>query len=229
MNLVNFGFSITSGYRATASRRFCDRDKTWDNRRRRNTARGFSLIELLVSISIFIIVLIMAVGSLLVVIGANARAQNMEQVMTNLSFALDSVSREVRTGRGFYCSGTDPGGNLSPELTRNCTNGKYLSVVEGGESLTAGKSNPRVSFRYNATNKSIDRRVGNGNWFQITAPNVVITDMYFYVADTATAAGGDSKQANVTLYVAGHSGDLPTSESSFAVQTTVTRRIPDIF
>ncbi|MEL6804355.1 MAG: type II secretion system protein, partial [Bacteroidota bacterium] len=82
--------------------------------------RGFSLIELLVSVSIYIVVITMAVGTLLVLIDANAKAQNMQDVMTNLTFAIDSMTREVRTGRGYYCSDTDPGVSLSEFAVNDC-------------------------------------------------------------------------------------------------------------
>lgn len=194
-----------------------------------NNNRGFSLIELLVSLSIFTIVLTMAVGSLLVVIDANAKAQNMQQVMTNLSFAIDSISREVRTGQGLYCSLTDPGANLGKDLTQDCTSGTYISIVEGGKSLTAGDISSRISFRFNSANHSIDRRIGTGDWFPITAPEVTVTSVNFYVADSTTASNGDNKQANMTIYIKGHAGDLETVDTSFELQTTISRRVLDIY
>lgn len=190
------------------------------------THAGFSLVELLVSLSLFTIVLTMAVGSLLVLIDANARAQNMQQVMTNLSFALDSISREVRTGNGLYCSSSDIDPDLEPTTTNDCTNGTYISVVEGGESLTGGESSSRVTFRYNGSGLSIERRVADGPWYAITSANVTITEMFFYVADSALS--GDEAQANVTVYIAGYAGSLPTVDASFEVETTVTKRILDI-
>lgn len=190
------------------------------------TNAGFSLVELLVSLSLFTIVLTMAVGSLLVLIDANAKAQNMQQVMTNLSFALDNIAREVRTGRGLYCSSSDIDPDLDPEATNDCTSGTYLSIVEGGESLTSGETSARITFRYDEDQQSIDRRVADGPWYAITSANVTITDMFFYVADSTV--DGDDKQANVTIYISGHAGGLPTVDASFEVETTVARRVLDV-
>ena len=191
-----------------------------------STNQGFSLVELLVSLSLFTIVLTMAVGSLLVLVDANARAQNMQQVMTNLSFALDSIAREVRTGGGLYCSSSDIDPDLDSATTNDCTSGTYISVVEGGESLTSGASSPRVTFRYNAGELSVERRVADGPWYAITSANVTITDMFFYVADSTV--DGDDQQANVTIYIAGYAGSLPTVDTAFEVETTVAKRILDI-
>lgn len=192
---------------------------------------GFSLIELLVSVALFTVVLTVSIGSLLVLISVNARAQNMQQVMSDLSFAIDSISREVRTGRGLYCNRAnegEPSENLSDDITKDCTDGTYLSVVEGGESLTEGEATNRVVFRYNSSEESIDRKVGDNDWFPMTSDDVHVTDMFFYVSDSATGESGDEVQANATIYIEGYVGERETDESSFIIQTTVSRRIIDV-
>lgn len=192
---------------------------------------GFSLIELLVSVSLFTVVLTVAIGSLLVLIGANNRAQSMQQIMSDLSFAIDSISREVRTGRGLYCNESGEG-IPSPDMdqfsTKDCEEGVYLSIYEGGQSLTAGESSNRITFRYNSSDERIERRLGDSAWYPITATDVHVTDMFFYVADSATGDSGNEVQANATVYIEGYVGDRETDESSFAIQTTISRRIIDI-
>ena len=192
-----------------------------------STKQGFSLVELLVAVSLFTIVLTMAVGTLLVLVDANAKAQNMQQVMTNVSFAIDSIAREVRTGSGLYCSTSDIDPDLDPTTTNDCDDGTYLSIVEGGESLTGGATSPRITFRYNNTQQAIERRIADGSWYPLTSTNVTITDMYFYVADSATV--GDDAQANATIYIGGHAGSLSTVDTSFAVQTTIAKRVLDLY
>lgn len=193
-----------------------------------NNERGFTLIELLVSVALFTVVMTMAVGALLALVNANSRAQSMQQVMTNISFALDSMTREIRTGRGFNCSNSDIAGNLSENSVRDCNGGTNLSIVEGGESLTGGSNNSRISFRYNEQLHRVERRIGTGNWYPITAPGVVITDMYFDVKDSATGRNGDAVQASITVFIEGYAGEVRSTESSFAIQTTITKRVLDI-
>ena len=195
---------------------------------KKNRCRGFSLIELLVSISIFTIVLTIAVGALLVLIDANARAQSMQQVMTELSFAIDSISREVRTGRGIYCSNSEPSPSLSDDTTNDCNGAVYLSVVEGGESLTAGQSTNRITFHYDSANEQIRRRISDNSWYPLTADDVHITDMFFYVSDSTTGQFNDEVQVNVTIYIEGYVGEKATTDSSFALQTTISRRVMDL-
>ncbi len=61
---------------------------------------GFTLVEVLVSMSIFAVVVTMAVGTLIVLMDANAKAQAVQSVINNTSFVLDGMVRDNRTG--FY-------------------------------------------------------------------------------------------------------------------------------
>src|SRR5581483_4314819 len=56
--------------------------------------RGFTLIELMVASTIFIIVMVIAISSVLNIINVNRKAQSLNSIMTNLSFALESMVRE---------------------------------------------------------------------------------------------------------------------------------------
>ena len=75
-----------------------------------NTPRahhGFTLVEMLVALALFSVVITIAVGALLMLISSNQRLQSEQSVMTNLSFALDSMTREIRTGAAYFCASGD--------------------------------------------------------------------------------------------------------------------------
>jgi prepilin-type N-terminal cleavage/methylation domain-containing protein len=195
--------------------------------------RGFSLIEVLVSLSIFTIVVTISVGALMVLIEANARAQNSQTVMTNLSFALDSITREIRTGTDYFCGGyailPTSGSSIS-----NCVSGdNALSINEGGQSLTENASSRRIGIRLN--NGALERRLGNGDgdgnvneaedWIPMTSESVNVTDLRFYVTG---ATRSDTESPTVTLYVAGTSGEEGDEQAEFSIQTTVVQQLLDI-
>ncbi len=71
--------------------------------------RGFTLVEMIVSLAIFSVVAVIAIGALLKVIDANKKAQSIQSSVTNLNFALESMSRDIRTGTDIECSTSIPG------------------------------------------------------------------------------------------------------------------------
>lgn len=195
--------------------------------------QGFSLIEVLVSLSIFTVVVTISVGVLMVLINANSRSQNVHSVMNNVSFALDSITREIRTGSDYFCSSASalP---VSGETTRNCeSGGAALSFNEGGRSLTGNASSPRIAVRL--ANGMIERRLGNGDgdadpnedsdWIPLTAPDITITDLLFYVSG---ATPSDTQSPTVTIYVEGVSGADEEDKGVFHIQTTVVQQLLDI-
>lgn len=195
--------------------------------------RGFSLIEVLVSLSIFTIVITISMGVLMVLIGANARAQNVQTVMTNVTFALDSITREIRTGTDYYC-GAVASLPTSGESTANCgPGGEAFSFNEGGESLTEGYSSRRIALRL--SDGVLERRLGNGDgdgnanettdWSPLTSPDIRITELLFYVSG---ATRSDTESPTVTMYIEGIADEGEDEESTFNVQTTVVQQVLDI-
>lgn len=190
--------------------------------------RGFSLIEVLVALSLFTIVTTVSVGTLMVLIDANIKQQGAQVIVTNVSFALDSMTREIRTGFHYYCRNNI--GNNSQTTgtsTRNCPHGaNSLVITESGQSLTEGKGSRRIAYRHNPADQSIQRRLGTtGVWQTITASEVNITTLDFIVTGTSTT---DSKSPTVTIFIEGTSEDVERLDTSFQIQTTVTQHNLDI-
>lgn len=198
---------------------------------------GFSLIELLVSMTIFTVVMTMAAGTLLVLLDANSKAQNMQAIMNDLTIAIDSMTREIRTGYNYACF-TGRGAVDAEDTTRSCASGgDYLSVVEAGDSLTSGLGSPRISYYYDSVEQAIMRRVGDGDgdgntnededWIQLTARNVRITNAEFIVTG-ATTGLTDGDQPSVTINLTGEAGDLAEVDADFVLQTSVSQRPLDL-
>jgi len=185
---------------------------------------GFSLVEVLVSISIFAIVVTISVGTLIVLIDANAKAQSVQAGVNNVAFVLDSMVRDIRTGYAYQC-----GGILSFStdtiVPRDCSSGATaFAFTESGDSLTAGKGSNRIGFRL--ANEAIERRLGlNGSWQVVTAPDVRITALKFVVTGTSLS---DNTSPLVTVFITGEAGDIVGTDSTFSLQTTVTQQSLDI-
>ncbi|MFA6459219.1 MAG: type II secretion system protein [Candidatus Paceibacterota bacterium] len=79
---------------------------TYQNKeKRQGTHRigGFTLVEMIVSLGIFSVVAVVALGALVRIITANQKAQSLQSAMTNLNFALEAMSREIRVGSEYNC------------------------------------------------------------------------------------------------------------------------------
>lgn len=187
---------------------------------------GFTLIEVMVSLMIFLIVVLASVGSLYSVNNASRKSQAMRSVLDNLTFAIDSISRTVRTGNYVVC-----GGNSNTSGDANCIFanqkpndkllvGSTLGVIPVGETQLVEYQ----LVRTDGVNGTIQKRVEQGgtwsNWLDITAPEINVQDLSFYV-DGANI--DDSVQPNVSMFIRGVAvaGEDTTP---FAVQTYISQR-----
>lgn len=188
----------------------------------RSSIKGFTLIELMVSLTVFAIVMMVSTGSLLTFIDANAKAQAVYEATTNLSFALDSMTREIRTGYSYNC----PSGTLSstgplPTGTHDCTNGNAIAFFRE-------KDNAHYGYRLN--NDRIEQKIESGSWSPLTSSNVVIDVFNLVVSDTATYdSGGNLLQPTVALTIKGHVNNGLDTDTDFNIQTRIVQRKLDIY
>lgn len=206
---------------------------------------GFTLIEMIVSLAVFTTVIGISVGSLLILIGSNRQLQTEQTVMTNLSFALDSMTREIRTGVHYYCESSpntngannifNPANNLDTilgETVNDCTNGRAgnqslhgIAFSEGGDSITGGED--RILYYHDADDGKIYRRVGDGPAQSIVSSGIYVTDVDFYVTGSEPLSNNEKTQSMVTIFIEARDINDPTNKA-YKIQTTVTQRTLDI-
>ena len=157
--------------------------------------------------------------------------------MTNLNFAIDSMTREIRTGFGYVCDGDTNAVIIGSASGVDCldqnTGSTQISLIEGGASLTGGLGNPRIAYRFveNASIGSIERRVSdcsNCNWIAITSKEVDINTMFFIVSGTGRTDIGDTEPPTITIYIDGTAGDISSTNTNFKIQTTITQQLLDV-
>jgi prepilin-type N-terminal cleavage/methylation domain-containing protein len=68
------------------------------NQSQKNTEKGFTLIEMLVSVGLFSIVLLVVMGSILTIVDVNRKSQSLTVVMNDLNFVLEAMTRTIKTG-----------------------------------------------------------------------------------------------------------------------------------
>lgn len=166
----------------------------------KNASTGFTLVELIVSIGLFALVMLLSSSAYLLMIGINRQAQSTATGINNLSFALETMTRTIRTGTGYSCVGLG-----------DCAGGGIIFSVKD----TAGST-----IVYALSDGMITQ-----NGVPLTDPAVHISSLTFYASGTAK---NDSTQPRVTIVVSGAVPSGPGKTESFTVQTGATMRGSDL-
>ncbi len=181
---------------------------------------GFTLVELMVSLMLFLIVVLAAVGSLYTVNSASRKVQAMRSVIDNLNFSLEAMSRTIRTGNAVTCGGVSGTGNPScPFRDQRPSSALLVDATLGSFGL--------VEFQL-GTNAdgtgTIQKRFQEGgvwtNWIAITAPEIDVQELSFYVDGAETT---DQTQPSVMIFARGVA-TVGEDTAPFAVQTYVSQR-----
>jgi len=160
---------------------------------------------MIVSVAIFSVVMLLATGAYYSLIAAARQSREQTTAMTTLSFALEDMTRSIRTGSHFCITG--------------CTGSSFSFKDAAGNVVVYGLSGT-----------SITRQVSVSGEYEasgpITDPSVTITNLAF---NTTGQSGGDLLQPRVTIVIR---GTIPVGPGlpvqSFSVETGATQRVIDL-
>jgi len=181
---------------------------------------GFTLIELMVSVSIFSIIMVMSMGSILSVLTANTKSQTLRSVMDNLNSALEGMTRTIRFGTAYHSGNT---GTLTDPRDTD-----IMNSPGGDESITVRDSaGQTVTYGFDSVNRRIVRNVGGTGDFPLTSPDVRIEFFKVFVSGTAPGPA-DILQPRVIIVIKGTVIGRNSSGTTFVLQTTVSQRQHDV-
>ncbi|MBI4155890.1 MAG: prepilin-type N-terminal cleavage/methylation domain-containing protein [Candidatus Zambryskibacteria bacterium] len=180
-------------------------------------SKGFSLIEIMVAVSIFSVVMVLSTGSILSVLDANRKSQTLRAVMDNLNSTMESMTRSIRFGQNYHCG---PGGAVPITTPQDCGNNNpsdTMAVLFNGLTTT-----------YRLNSGRIEKSTNSADYYPITSPDVTITNLAFRVFGSAPYSNGvNLLQPQVIIVVSGFAGLKPTSQTTFTLETTVSQRLFD--
>jgi type II secretory pathway pseudopilin PulG len=64
---------------------------------------GFTLVEIMVATSIFMIIMLVALGALISSSDTAKKSQALRTAMDNVNFAMESMTKSLRMGTDYYC------------------------------------------------------------------------------------------------------------------------------
>lgn len=190
--------------------------------------KGFTLIETMIATSLFLVVMVVGVSALINANSVSHRTDNERAVLDNVSFVLEEISRNLRTGSSYHCEVN--GDALSePEKPKSCSIGYLIAF----EDTRGDETNPLDQWVYKidagATGLVISKSIDSGtSWIELlSAPNLEIDPASGFSVLGALPPPDDTQQPFVIARIAGRiigkDGSTP-----FSVQTSVSQRLLDI-
>lgn len=159
---------------------------------------GFTLIELMVAMSIFSVVMVMSMTAVFTIISVNRKAQSLSSIIDNLNFAVESMSRTIKTnteyviGLDYVIVENDDGQQL-----------QYSRVVD-----TDGKG--RIMLQR-----------GSATAIPITAPEVDVNT--FRTIQLYDDGPLDCEQPMLAIVIRG-TATVADEETEFSLQTVISQR-----
>lgn len=178
--------------------------------------RGYTLLELIVSVGIFSIIMLIVTSAYLMLIHLDRKARATSDVITNLTFVVESMSREIRTGTNYRCNTTGT----------NCTSGgtsfRYSDSRSPSRTIT-------YALQTNAQTQKGQVMVtvdsGTPVTSSLTDPRVDVNVLTFYVRGVGTA---DSLPPHVTFVMQGSIEPEPGEIVEFSLQGSATQRLLEL-
>ncbi|NOY35893.1 MAG: prepilin-type N-terminal cleavage/methylation domain-containing protein [bacterium] len=161
-----------------------------------NGATGFTLIEMMVSVSLFAVVVSVALGAFLNVNTIQKKAISLRKVNDNLNYAVETMMREIRTGTSYCATACS-----SPDSFN-------FTDVAGG------------AIVYQLNNGAIERSDdGGATFFSLTSPEVKVNKLLFILLKSWRS----DFQPMLTIIVSGSAGERKT-KTTINLQVTVSQR-----
>ncbi len=193
------------------------------------TKAGFTLIETMIAVSLFIVIVVAGMGALLNASLLHQKSQDMRSIMDNLSFIMDDMSRNLRTGYDYRClTGNDNLSNVSTPLS--CSSGWGIAF----ESASGSTSNNNDQWVYyiSGAGKIFKSTAGPyiaSNFIQLSPDQVQIDPVAsgFSVIGAEPPSSGDKQEPLVTIRLVGKI-TYQNVVTPFSIQTSVSQRLLDL-
>jgi type II secretory pathway pseudopilin PulG len=199
---------------------------------------------MIVSLAIFSIVAVVALTALMSIMSANRKAQSLQSAITNLSYAMESLSREMRVSTKYHCNSgigfvmwdrltdvqecdlsntTSPGGlviafnspNTAPS-TENDTG--FCNLIYAYRFIV--RDDEEGYDLQKAEQTVCHATLPDSAFSSVIDDKVVITEYHVYVSDPSL------RYPYSLLRISGYTGDKEKDKTYFDLQTAISARTP---
>ncbi len=193
----------------------------------RQATLGFTLVEIMVAVSLFAIVAVITTGALVTASNVNRKAQAIKVAIDNLNFAIDSMVLNLQQGRKFHCVRGFPLSWVSIyDSFMSCSDldspGEAIAFNFGPcpDSGSGPDCEQMIYRRYedpsNNNNGSIQFWHDSGSFVDITAPEINIKDFKVHVI------GNNSESAaRALLVIKGEVNGSTNTATEFSLENTI--------
>src|SRR3989344_4781222 len=96
---------------------------------------GYTILETMIAVSLFLVVAVSGMGTLLNANLLHQKSNDMRSIMDNLSFIMEDMSRNLRTGYNYYCiTGADTLSDVSTKKSGQTCWGVAFELATGSPS-----------------------------------------------------------------------------------------------
>jgi len=190
---------------------------------------GYTIIETMIAVSLFLIVIMTGMGALLNANSLHQKSENMRSIVDNLSFIIEDISRNLRTGYHYRCiAGLN---DLAPAKVGVAQSGQNCLGI-AFEYANGNPGNNNDQWVYYVDNGQIFKSVQGpyipSTFIQLTPDEVVVdTNVSGFSVLGAEGMAKDSQQPFVTIRLVG-AINFKEIVTPFSLQTSVSQRLIDI-
>ena len=192
--------------------------------------KGYTIIETMIAVSLFVVVILSGMSALLNANLLHNKSSNMRSIMDNLSFILEDMSRNIRTGYNYHCFVS---GDTIPVTTsaivstpKSCASGWAVAF----ESQNGSTSNNDDQWLYYISNGKIFKSTigpyAAASFVQLTPDEVAINAISQFSVLGAEIPSANKQQPFVGIKLVG-TITFKNVVTPFSLQTSVSQRLID--
>lgn len=185
--------------------------------KKRKKEKAFTLMEMLISITLFSIVTTIAFTALYNIMNASEKAKTIKLIVNNLNIAVEGMTRELRVGYEYCDTPTGTGSDCDSDALGSDI--IYFTNKDGCE------ANYEFNRDQKKVLKTIEPCLGNPgiSSLPITGDDIEITNLKFYINGVGSVG---NIQPRVLILLTGEASGEKIN-SIFKIQTTVSQRKPE--